>query len=139
MALCLSRSYAGLFGIGGWLAVHRWSHVFLHFSGFAAVLRDLLRQHADFCYSIEYRLFEVLQNKLLRYRLYTLRMPKPTEWTSRVHTAHMPKPVITFVFKALTFDKLEKRSSWDLGQGRSSCIQNTLRYWKAHNTCVFST
>ena len=42
--------------------------------------------------------------------VHTLHMPKPvitfvfksaTEWAASVHTLHMPKPVITFVFKVL--------------------------------------
>ena len=43
--------------------------------------------------------------------VHTLHMPKPvitfvfksaTQWTASVHTSHMPKPVITFVFKSAT-------------------------------------
>ena len=30
-----------------------------------------------------------------------VRVPSATEWTASVHTLHMPKPVITFVFKVL--------------------------------------
>ena len=30
-----------------------------------------------------------------------VRVQSATEWTARVHTLHMPKPVITFVFKVL--------------------------------------
>ena len=33
-----------------------------------------------------------------------VRVQSATEWTSSVHTAHMSKPVITFVFKALRMD-----------------------------------
>ena len=31
-----------------------------------------------------------------------------TQWTASVHTLHMPKPVITFVFKALRYGLLDK-------------------------------
>ena len=30
-----------------------------------------------------------------------VRVQSATEWTASVHTLHMPKPVITFVFKVL--------------------------------------
>ena len=75
--------------------------------------------------------FTVLRNGLLRYMLYTcpnlwlrscskcyamdcfgtyvthaqtchyVRVQSATQWTASVHTLHMPKPVITFVFKVL--------------------------------------
>ena len=56
--------------------------------------------------------FQVLRNGLLRYILYTcpkplaqkcdnVRVPSATEWTASVHTLHMPKAVITFVFQVL--------------------------------------
>ena len=52
------------------------------------------------------KLFEVLQNGLFCYRLFTqsrdnVRVERAMEWTASVHTSHMPKAVITFVFKML--------------------------------------
>ena len=52
------------------------------------------------------KLFEVLQNGLFCYTLFTqsrdnVRVESATEWTASVHTSHMPKAVITFVFKML--------------------------------------
>ena len=52
--------------------------------------------------------FDLLENGLLRYIYFThtqsrdnLRVECATEWTVSVHTSHMPKAVIAFLFKVL--------------------------------------
>ena len=60
--------------------------------------------HAQTC---DYVRVQVLRNGLLPYIRYTgpnlwlLRVQSATQRTASVHTLHMPKPVITFVFKVL--------------------------------------
>ena len=66
--------------------------------------------------------FKVLRNGLLRYILYTaqtcddVRVQSATQWTASVHTLHMPKPVITFVFKVLAVRRLLEKP------GLATCI-----------------
>ena len=58
------------------------------------------------CFTHCTKLFEVLQNGLFCYTLFTqsrenVRVESATKWTASVHTSHMPKAVITSVFKML--------------------------------------